>query len=121
MTHSGMQTNIALALVGLLEVISARSLPEYDICVEKCGESPLDADKDPTVELCHDVCNKEENTRCLRRSSENMKEQLKCWKVARDRCVVRCGEEPACLLLCHLVYKPHNVGVNVHVLVRLPE
>ncbi|TGZ75758.1 hypothetical protein CRM22_000203 [Opisthorchis felineus] len=110
MTHSGMQTNIALALVGLLEVISARSLPEYDICVE-----------DPTVELCHDVCNKEENTRCLRRSSENMKEQLKCWKVARDRCVVRCGEEPACLLLCHLVYKPHNVGVNVHVLVRLPE
>ncbi|TGZ75759.1 hypothetical protein CRM22_000203 [Opisthorchis felineus] len=92
MTHSGMQTNIALALVGLLEVISARSLPEYDICVEKCGESPLDADN---------VCNKEENTRCL----------MKCWKVARDRCVV----------LCHLVYKPHNVGVNVHVLVRLPE
>ncbi|TGZ55881.1 hypothetical protein CRM22_010282 [Opisthorchis felineus] len=43
----------SLFTFSLLEGLLARGIPEYDQCVEKCGEDPLD---DPVESIRYDAC-----------------------------------------------------------------
>ncbi|TGZ63788.1 hypothetical protein CRM22_006711 [Opisthorchis felineus] len=87
-----MTLRLLLIGIGLVERLLARSIPEYYLCIEACGEDPHEnnvADWSE-VELCRDGCNKEERVRCVAKNQHNDSEKRNCWKLALHRCIGMC-------------------------------
>ncbi|TGZ37690.1 hypothetical protein CRM22_011324 [Opisthorchis felineus] len=78
--------------IGLLKNVSARSIPEYDLCMEACGEDPHEDDFAETIKVdaCRDKCNYEERNRCLEKHKHSVVQKRECWKSALDRCIEMC-------------------------------
>ncbi|TGZ37688.1 hypothetical protein CRM22_011324 [Opisthorchis felineus] len=94
--------------IGLLKNVSARSIPEYDLCMEACGEDPHEDDFAETIKVdaCRDKCNYEERNRCLEKHKHSVVQKRECWKSALDRCIVRCGDYPICIQMCRYSHTP---------------
>ncbi|KAG5442411.1 hypothetical protein CSKR_108603 [Clonorchis sinensis] len=100
---------------GLLQSVVAWSIPQFDLCIEACGEDPQEDDyiAFEKMELCRDVCNYEERNRCLERQKKNKAGLRKCWRDALNRCIVRCGDNERCLQTCHALYTRPATSVQV--------
>ncbi|TGZ52522.1 hypothetical protein CRM22_010599 [Opisthorchis felineus] len=94
--------------IGLLEVVLTRSIPPYELCMERCGEDPPRREvwRFRRVEMCRDRCNREERIRCLAAHPNSKREKRKCWKAARDRCIERCGNYLGCIQICRQINTP---------------
>ncbi|TGZ52521.1 hypothetical protein CRM22_010598 [Opisthorchis felineus] len=95
-------------ILGILGSILARSIPQYDLCMDLCGEDPHEDDiaEVANVDACRDKCNEEETNRCLSEHFQNNEEQQKCWMAGRQRCASRCGDDVDCILTCEFNYPP---------------
>ncbi|TGZ54730.1 hypothetical protein CRM22_010569 [Opisthorchis felineus] len=79
---------VMLVTFSLLECFLTRRIPEYHLCMENCGDDPLDGSED--VIMCRDNCNEHELQRCKAKNVGDRVETRKCWKRALDRCIVFC-------------------------------
>ncbi|TGZ54729.1 hypothetical protein CRM22_010569 [Opisthorchis felineus] len=67
---------VMLVTFSLLECFLTRRIPEYHLCMENCGDDPLDGSEDVIM--------------CRAKNVGDRVETRKCWKRALDRCIVFC-------------------------------
>ncbi|KAG5442422.1 hypothetical protein CSKR_108607 [Clonorchis sinensis] len=86
----------------------ARSIPEYFLCMEECGEDPHEDDISEVrkVEFCRDKCNMEERNRCIEYYQNNVSKKVECWKDALRRCIIPCGDDVGCIEVCEELHTP---------------
>ncbi|TGZ55879.1 hypothetical protein CRM22_010282 [Opisthorchis felineus] len=94
----------SLFTFSLLEGLLARGIPEYDQCVEKCGEDPLD---DPVESIrydaCRDKCVEDGLNLCLGEIIDANRRR-RCLREARNRCTENCGEDGDCIQFCRTFF-----------------
>ncbi|TGZ64083.1 hypothetical protein CRM22_006551 [Opisthorchis felineus] len=74
------QTMIILVTLSLslLEGFGARPIPDYDQCLEKCGEDPLDdAEKSHEYDECRDKCVEDGHKHCIGTSTDPVRRRKK--------------------------------------------
>ncbi|TGZ64089.1 hypothetical protein CRM22_006551 [Opisthorchis felineus] len=89
------QTMIILVTLSLslLEGFWARPIPDYDQCLEKCGQDPLDDHK----------CVEDGLKRCIGILMDAAIKR-KCTQEAQKRCIDNCGDEDNCIEFCKFFY-----------------
>ncbi|TGZ64086.1 hypothetical protein CRM22_006551 [Opisthorchis felineus] len=100
------QTMIILVTLSLslLEGFGARPIPDYDQCLEKCGEDPLDdAEKSHEYDECRDKCVEDGHKHCIGTSTDPVRRR-KCTQEAQKRCIENCGDEEDCIEFCFYIY-----------------
>ncbi|KAG5442369.1 hypothetical protein CSKR_200233 [Clonorchis sinensis] len=90
---------VALSL-SLLSGFSAKPIPDYHQCVERCGEDPLD---DPVAsrvyDACREKCVEDGFKQCVGLSTDAFRRK-KCNEEAQKRCLENCGDEDTCIEHC---------------------
>ncbi|TGZ64090.1 hypothetical protein CRM22_006551 [Opisthorchis felineus] len=100
------QTMIILVTLSLslLEGFGARPIPDYDQCLEKCGQDPLD---DPLerheFDECRHKCVEDGLKRCIGILMDAAIKR-KCTQEAQKRCIDNCGDEDNCIEFCKFFY-----------------
>ncbi|KAG5442412.1 hypothetical protein CSKR_108604 [Clonorchis sinensis] len=95
-------------LTVLVGTAFTRSIPEYELCMDACGEDPHEDDISAVanVAVCRNRCIRDEKNRCLEKHHDKQPEKRKCWEDALFRCIVLCGDEADCLHTCRILYTP---------------
>ncbi|KAG5442417.1 hypothetical protein CSKR_200274 [Clonorchis sinensis] len=104
-------------IAGLLLVgrVMPHSIPEYDQCMELCGDDPSEEDpaRSAAMDACCEKCNEDEKNRCFSKHPHNFERRQICVKAARQRCMGRCGDDPGCIFICQFKHQRLDIGIDM--------